>query len=151
MAFSVTFHCWNSALLYAVTFVVVFVDVGVVNVVVGVVLFSTAVVGVAEVVITAAVDLADNSFGVAASGANAAVVEIVGVVDTAASTSAIVSSVEAKTVDDGNTEIVVVFVVVFAVVVAVIASTSNNAVVLADILYDVALAFAIGRTAFVSA
>jgi hypothetical protein len=96
--------------------------------------------------------LADNSFGVAASGADAAVAEIVGVVDTTASTSAIVSSVEAKTVDDGNTEIVVdIFVVVFAVVVAVIASTSNNAVVLADILYDVALAFAIGRTAFVSA
>jgi hypothetical protein len=39
VAFSVTFHCWNSALLYAVAFVVVFVDVGVVNVVVGVVLF----------------------------------------------------------------------------------------------------------------
>ena len=35
--------------------------------------------------------------------------------------------------------------------VAVIASIGNNTVVLADILHDVALAFAIGRTAFVSA
>ena len=54
--------------------------------------------------------------------------------------------------DDDNTGIVVdVFVAVIAVVVAVIASTGNSAVVLDDILNDVALAFAIGRTAFVCA
>ena len=72
--------------------------------------------------------------------------------DVALTTSAMVSSVEAKTVDDGNTGIFVdVFVFVIAVVVAVVASTGNCAVVLDDISNDVALAFAIGRTAFVCA
>ena len=72
--------------------------------------------------------------------------------DTSVSTSAIASSVEAKPVDDDNTGVVVdVFVVVIAVVAAIIAFTGNSAVVLDDILIDVALAFAIGRTAFVCA
>ena len=72
-------------------------------------------------------------------------------VDTSVSTSAIVSSVEVKPVDDDNTGVVDVFVVVIAVVAAIIAFTGNSAVVLDDILIDVALAFAIGRTAFVCA
>ena len=72
-------------------------------------------------------------------------------VDTSVSTSAIASSVEAKPADDDNTGVVDVFVVVIAVVAAIIAFAGNSAVVLDDILIDVALAFAIGRTAFVCA
>ena len=73
-------------------------------------------------------------------------------VDTSVSISAIASSVEEKPVADDNTGVVVdVFVVVIAVVAAIIAFTGNSAVVLDDILTDVALTFAIGRTAFVCA
>ena len=113
---------------------------------------ESAFLGVAEVVISAAVVWADNFFSISASDTVAAFAEIVGVVDTSVSTSAIASSVEAKPVDGDNTGVVVdVFVVVIAVVAAIIAFTGNSAVVLDDILIDVALAFAIGRTAFVCA
>jgi hypothetical protein len=112
---------------------------------------ESAFVGVAEVVISATVVWADKFFSISASDTVAAFAEIVGVLDTSVSTSAIASSEEAKPVDDDNTGVVDVFVVVIAVVAAIIAFTGNSAVVLDDILIDVALAFAIGRTAFVCA
>ena len=78
---------------------------------------ESAFVGVAEVVISATVVWADKFFSISASDTVAAFAEIVGVVDTSVSTSAIASSVEAKPVDDDNTGVVVdVFVVVIAVV-----------------------------------
>ena len=82
------------------------------------------------------------------TGVDATVAEIVGIVDSPTSNSAEVLPAEAKTVGNGTAGIIVV-IVVFVVIDA--AAAGDNAAVFVGIWNDVALAFAISKTAFVSA